>query len=43
MEDRRGEHRAGAPFLHASDEVVEIADAAGGDDRNGDRVGDGSG
>ena len=40
MEDRGGEHRAGMAVANARDQMVEIADAAGCDDRNGDSVRD---
>lgn len=43
MEDRGGEHRACPAFRHAFDEVAEIADPSAGDDRDADRVGDGTG
>ena len=42
VEDGGGEHGAGVAVLHAIDEMVERADAARGDDRNGDGVGDGA-
>src|SRR5207249_3999537 len=41
VEYRGGQHRGGMALADAVDEVVEIADAAGGDDRYGDTVGDG--
>src|SRR4051812_15440595 len=40
MEDRCGEHGAGMAVANAGDQMVEIADAAGCDDWNGDRVRD---
>ena len=43
MEDRRGEHGIGAPLADAIDEVLQVADTAGGDDRNLDGIGDGAG
>jgi hypothetical protein len=43
MEDRGGQHRAGAAFGHALDQVIEIADAARGDHGDRDGVGDGAG
>src|ERR1700730_13889911 len=43
MEDRGGQHGAGMAVADALDQVIEIADAARGDDRHGDRVGNGAG
>ena len=43
MEDRRRQHGAGVAFLDAGDEVVEVADAARGDDGDRHSVGDGAG
>src|ERR1700688_1322084 len=43
VEDRRRQHGAGMAVADAFDQVVEIADAARGDHRHGDRVGDGAG
>ena len=43
VEDRRGQHGVGAALGDALDEVVEGADAAAGDDRDADGVGDGRG
>ena len=43
MEDRGGKDRARMPLGHAFDEVFERADAAAGDDRNRNRIGDGAG
>src|SRR5690349_501142 len=43
MEDRRRQHGGGVAVADALDEMVERADAARGDDRNGDGVGDGTG
>ena len=40
VEDRRRQHGVGAAVEHAVDEVVERADAAAGDDRHADGVGD---
>ena len=43
VEDGGGEDGVGVAFDDAGAEVVEGADAAGGDDGHGDRVGDGAG
>src|SRR3954453_5326486 len=40
MEDRGGQHGGGAPVADTVDEMVEIADATGGDHGNGNAVGD---
>src|SRR5882672_12926929 len=41
VEYRGRQHRGGVALADAVDQMVEIADAAGGDDRYGDTVGDG--
>src|SRR6202035_3932694 len=43
MEDRRGEHGAGVTVANAVDQVLEIADAAGGNDRHRHRIRHGAG
>src|SRR5271169_2323399 len=43
MEDRGGEHGAGMAVADALDQMIEIADAAGGDDRHRYGVGNGAG
>src|ERR1700692_1371893 len=43
VEDRGGQHGAGMAVADAFDQVIEIADAARGDDWHGDRVRDGAG
>src|ERR1700689_562057 len=40
MEDRGRQHRCGVAIANALDQMIEGADAAGGDHRNPDRVGD---
>src|SRR6185295_13333303 len=41
VEYRGGQHRGGVALADAVDQVIEIADAAGGNDRYGNTVGDG--
>ena len=43
MEDRGRQHRGGVTVADALDQMIEIADAAGGDHRHRHRVGDRAG
>jgi hypothetical protein len=43
VEEGRGQHGVGSALDHALVEVLEVADAARGDDGDGDEIGDRAG